>query len=107
MLTVKNVRKAVKGSTALYVVYLGADPIGLLERYRNTARETHPWKAYGETGAKAVYLGAFYDDGSVIPLDRDMLFGGRKAAIQAIQTYHDQLQEARAHNAVHIGSGVK
>lgn len=54
--------------------------IGLLEKYRNTASETHPWKAFwylvlpgSGRHAETEYLGAFY-----------RAEGGKRAALQAI-----------------------
>jgi len=34
--------------------------IGMLEKYRNTRTETHPWKAFQSFGAQREFLGAFY-----------------------------------------------
>jgi hypothetical protein len=47
--------------------------IGMLEKYRNTRTETHPWKAFQSFGAQREFLGAFY-----------AADGGQKAALAKI-----------------------
>jgi hypothetical protein len=74
VITVKQVKKAAgRNRPALYLVFRGADVIGMLEKYRDTRSERHPWKAFWGTGEKVSYLGAFY------PED-----GGRAAALARI-----------------------
>ena len=85
-MTITKVFKAPKGSASLYLVKDDrGTPIGFLEKFRNTRTETHPWKAFRFEGYedRNHYLGAFYEDGSV-PQDGQTLFGGKKAALQAI-----------------------
>ena len=69
------VRKAGKGTAALYTVKKDGVIIGLLEKYNNTRTEQHPWKAFkGHGGGCCVkFLGAFY------PAE-----GGKTAALAAI-----------------------
>jgi hypothetical protein len=45
----------------------------MLEKYRNTRTESHPWKAFQSFGAQREFLGAFY------PAD-----GGQKTALAKI-----------------------
>lgn len=79
-----------RGLPGLNLVCVGDRVIGTLEKHRNTRTETHPWKAFHGYGFKAQFLGAFYEDRSLIPLDDDMRFGGKKAAIQAILDRENQ-----------------
>lgn len=45
---VTQVRKAKeKEMSAQYIVELHGRLVGVLEKYRNTRTETHPWKAFG------------------------------------------------------------
>lgn len=67
-----------KYASAQALVIRDGKAIGLLEKYRNTASETHPWKAFFYSvppgpNVKTEYLGAFY-----------AAQGGKRAAIQAI-----------------------
>lgn len=50
-----------KGQTpALYLVTVGGEVIGQLEKFNNTRSATHPWKAYRGTGMNRRFLAAFY-----------------------------------------------
>jgi hypothetical protein len=60
MLTTKEIRPATQGRAALHVVLEGDREVGLLEKYKNTKTETHPWKAFKGIGEACQYLGAFY-----------------------------------------------
>ncbi len=88
-LQLERVKSAGKGSAALYLVRENGAIIGMVEKYRNNKTETHPWKAWAGHGLNAVYLKAFYDDGSV-PDDGDTNYGGKKAALKEIQEYHNR-----------------
>jgi hypothetical protein len=60
-MSVEQVRKAGTGTAALFIVKNEAGKvIGLLEKYRDTRHETHPWKAFIGVGMNAKYLGAHY-----------------------------------------------
>lgn len=77
MISIRNIL-LIKGSPARQLVTRDGVAIGLLEKFRNTASETHPWKAFFYVvppGPKVqiAYLGAFY-----------RAEGGKRAAIQAI-----------------------
>lgn len=72
MKTVK-VREAKGRESALYVVTDGGREVGLLEKYRNTRTDSHPWKAFAGIGVGSRFIGAFY------PED-----GGRDAALAAV-----------------------
>lgn len=74
MITIENVKG--QRNPARVLVRRDGVTIGLLEKYRNIAGETHPWKAFfyiTPPGPKVEveYLGAFYT-------------GGKRAAIQSI-----------------------
>jgi len=58
--TTKLVKKARAKIAALYLVITDGKEIGLLEKYKNTKTETHPWKAFLGVGENAQYLGAIY-----------------------------------------------
>lgn len=74
MITVEQVEKAKGKSPALYLVKDSAGVVlGMLEKYRNTRTDTHPWKAYRGVGRDANFIGAYY------PAD-----GGKKAALAAV-----------------------
>lgn len=51
----------------------GGAIVGMLEKYKNTRTEIHPWKAFLGVGGGQTFLGAFYADA-----------GGKRAAIAAI-----------------------
>ena len=75
-----NIECIDKGGAGRASVYLvkkgpGGDEmiVGMLEKYRNTRTETHPWKAFAGHGATRSYLGAFYGP------------TGREDAIHAIE----------------------
>lgn len=76
MITFENVKASSNPQRVL--VRLDGRAIGLLEKHRNTASDTHPWKAFfyvqppGPT-TQTEYLGAHYRGA-----------GGKRAAIQAI-----------------------
>jgi hypothetical protein len=72
-LTVEMVRKGKGKTSGLYLVKRGADEVGLLEKYGNTAADKHPWKAFLGVGMGSRYVGAFY------PQD-----GGRDAALATL-----------------------
>lgn len=77
MVLIRNIPRT-KGDPMRQLVTRNSRAIGLLEKFRNTASETHPWKAFfyvAPPGPKAElkYLGAFY-----------RTEGGKRSAIQAI-----------------------
>jgi hypothetical protein len=80
MLKVEQVEKAGKRRPALYLVKDGERIVGLLEKYRNTRTDTHPWKAFSGHGTSRRYIGAFYDQD--FP---GVVTGGKPAALEAIQ----------------------
>ena len=43
-----------------WVVRRNGNDIGLLEKYKDTKDETHPWKAFRGIGMACRYEGAFY-----------------------------------------------
>lgn len=76
MITIENIKG--QNNPSRHLVRRDGVAIGLLERYRNTSTDTHPWKAFFyivPPGPKVQteYLGAFYQPQ-----------GGKRAAIQAI-----------------------
>jgi hypothetical protein len=80
----EQVRKATQANTAsLWLVRMNGNIVGMLERFKGTRTEVHPWKAYRGYGPSAKYIGGFYEDGSVRD-DGMTLFGGKAAAIDAI-----------------------
>jgi hypothetical protein len=72
-LTIELREKATGKGSALWLVHEDGKIVGMLEKYRDTRTETHPWKAFSGYGLTALYLGAFYQ--------KD---GGKKSAIEAI-----------------------
>lgn len=86
-ITLEQIKKPTTQSAGLWLVKRNSNKaiIGMLEKYRNTRTDTHPWKAFKGCGPTAHYLGAFYDTGSV-PDDGDTQYGGKQAAIDAITT---------------------
>lgn len=77
MITIENIKG--KSNPSRHLVRRDGCPIGLLEKFRNTSMDTHPWKAffYSSLPPAAIteYLGAFY-----------RWQGGKRAAIQSIIT---------------------
>ena len=75
MLTTELYRQAsYKGTSTLYLVKRDGVVVGLIEKYRNTRTEHHPWKALfkthvGPCGPEYDYLGGFYDS-------RSLCYGG-------------------------------
>ena len=57
----EQVKKASSGSPAMFVVKLDGAEIGLLEKYRDTRTDKHPWKAFAGIGHAARFLGAWYE----------------------------------------------
>lgn len=82
-MTIEQIRKPTTKSTGLWLVKVDGRIVGMLERFKNSRTDTHPWKAFKGHGFDAKYLGAFYVDGEV-PDDGDIQFGGKDAAIRAI-----------------------
>lgn len=72
---VESYRKARGSSPSVYLVRLDGRVVGLLEKFRNTRQDTHPWKAFGPRNGSTqnLLLGVFYQED-----------GGRKAALEAI-----------------------
>jgi hypothetical protein len=63
----RQVRKATGRETALWLVIkpetiagVGPTIIGMVEKYRNTRTDTHPYKAFMGTGHDAHYIESFY-----------------------------------------------
>lgn len=79
-MTIEIHEKAREGSPAIYLVKEGGTVIGMLEKYRDTRTEHHPWKAYLGYGASRRHLGAFYQSRAGWPGND----GGRDVAINAI-----------------------
>ena len=83
---IETVRKASKGSPALHLLKNEEGVIiGMLEKYRNTRTEQHPWKAFLGVGERTAYLGAFYNLTN---------FDGKQEAINLIARQHDARQAA-------------
>jgi hypothetical protein len=74
MLTVKRIRTGMRGIPSEYLVLDGEKKVGMLEKYQDTATETHPWKALLGIGYGQRWLGAFYGP------------SGKQDAVQAIQS---------------------
>jgi hypothetical protein len=72
MLTFEKVPQ--RHSPAVYLAKCEDKVVGMLEKYKNTRTDTHPWKAYKGSGAERVYLGVFYGK------------TGYKDAVKAIMT---------------------
>jgi hypothetical protein len=56
-----------------YTVKVGDTIIGLLEKWKNTRTEKHPWKAFKGVGKACTFLKSFYPEE-----------GGKDAAILAV-----------------------
>jgi hypothetical protein len=68
----------------LLLVKRGETILGMLEKYKNTKSDYHPWKAWVGHGLTARFLGAFYEPrNGLVPTD-DMNMGGKNGAIDAI-----------------------
>lgn len=77
MVAYTTIYKAARnGSPALYLVFLpdGKEAIGMLEKYRDTRTDKHPWKAFAGFGMSRTFLGSFYPNE-----------GGKAAALLAIE----------------------
>jgi hypothetical protein len=90
MLTIKLERKAKGGhgggTPALYLVRDSAgDIVGLVEKFKNTRTDKHPWKAYLGFGMDAKFLGAFYDGGcsAAVNAIADKIAANRTAVAKA------------------------
>jgi hypothetical protein len=57
---IKQTRKARTGVPAQYLIVTDGEDLGLLEKFRNTRADIHPWKAFHGIGGACRYLGAFY-----------------------------------------------
>lgn len=57
----------------LYSVEVNGTIIGLLEKYKDTRTDKHPWKAFKGIGKNCAFLKAFYPEE-----------GGKEAAIKEI-----------------------
>jgi hypothetical protein len=75
-LETEQVREATAHSAALFLVKADGRVVGMIEKYRNTRTEIHPWKAFSGVGMTAQYIGAFYPE--------DQRFSARSSAIQAV-----------------------
>ena len=72
-IVLEQVRKATSGRAAQYLVKQDGLVLGLLEKYRDTRIEQHPWKAFRGVGVACTYLRSFFPNE-----------GGKQAAITAI-----------------------
>lgn len=63
---VTKVRDARGARSAMFVVSLDGVELGLLEKYRDTRTDTHPWKAFVGIGAACEFIDAWYGPGSRI-----------------------------------------
>ena len=74
-ITLENVTTPTQKRSGLTVTLVKSDgnPIGLLEKYRNTRTDKHPWKAFKGIGKECTFLKSFYPEE-----------GGKDAAILAI-----------------------
>jgi hypothetical protein len=82
--TIESYRVGNKDVPDRYLVVNRKDiVIGLLEKYRSTRTDTHPWKAYQIINGHAKFIGSYYEDGLVFN-DGKIKFGGLKAAVEAI-----------------------
>lgn len=75
-LSVEQIEKSAAGVPAVFLVKQGNKVVGMLEKYRSTRTETHPWKVFLGHGANRHYLGARYET-------------GRAGAVAAIQNARD------------------
>lgn len=67
-----------QGTAAVYLVrraHSGA-VVGMLEKFRDTRTDTHPWKAFAGYGEGRKFIGPFYKED-----------GGKEAAIAAVATW--------------------
>ncbi len=71
---------------AQYVVLANGLAVGLLEKYRDTRTDKHPWKAFRGVGHKCQFLQAFYpqDGGKGAAVARVLDAGKNDAALGAI-----------------------
>ncbi len=65
--------KVVNRKYDTYLVKVDGEIIGLLEKWKNTRTDKHPWKAFKGHGAACTFLKAFYPEE-----------GGKDAAILAV-----------------------
>ncbi len=45
---------------AIYLVRVNGSVVGMLEKWRNTKTDTHPWKAFAGYGFDSKFVGAYY-----------------------------------------------
>jgi hypothetical protein len=72
--TLKRIESNIKNPSRFVVMENGKE-IGLIEKYRDTRTETHPYKAFQGIGMACTFIRSFY------PAE-----GGKDAAIAAIQS---------------------
>jgi len=84
--------KATANTPSVYLVHNEHESlVGMLEKYRNTSADTHPWKAYAGAGKDRVLLGFYYATDeyyNIAPEDRQNCSpGSYHAALAAIKEY--------------------
>lgn len=78
----KTQRYETRGQSIVYLLYEGEEIVGMLEKFRDTRTEHHPWKAFLGWGMSRRYLGAFYAERAGWPAQPG---GGRPAALAAVR----------------------
>jgi hypothetical protein len=83
-LVLEQVDKATTKKSGLWLVKRGETILGLLEKYKDTKSEYHPWKAFSGHGLTARFLGSFYEPRFAWDVLPDMNMSGKNGAIDAI-----------------------